>query len=464
LEGYIGVTSREWFTFLSKNEPTGEINFWRKNTNNFKRLSKGDPFFFLVKNEKGVKGERYVLGSASFERFEVLALNEAWNRYEEGNGDSRKEYFLKRMKNMFGNINNIEKTGCIILSDMQTFDTPVLLSELNIEFKNSVVSGKYISSFEALSVLNKGAPSKEDIVNGFHSEVAPAIRLLPMSGSDPTFIDKSIEDLQEWIKTKLLDGTYLYKTRMETSRGTLVLFQFNNHVIASAVLKEIKIFEKRTVEGYTGEYKFVSSSIRVFNPITSEEIRRIWNDFKHFSQSMQKLDINQYHQLRNLLDEKTMDYLFVENEASFQEEIQRTELSFPIIVDDVPKELLSRGIVSKATRWKRNLATAKKAIVLSDYKCEYDQTHLFFKSSVTNENYVEAHHLIPMEFQVEFGKSIDVEANIVSLCPLCHKALHHAIFENKKPILRKLFELKRERLAKCDIVIEFKELVDLYRK
>ena len=36
-------------------------------------------------------------------------------------------------------------------------------------------------------------------------------------------------------------------------------------------------------------------------------------------------------------------------------------------------------------------------------------------------NYVEAHHLIPMGFQDDFSKSIDVEANIISLCTYCHK-------------------------------------------
>lgn len=164
LEGYIGVTSREWFTYLSKKEQTGEVNFWRKNTNNFKQLSKGDPFFFLVKNEKGIKGERAVLGTAVFERFEVLTLDDAWDMYRYGNGNPSKEYFFNRMQGMFGSAEKIEKIGCIILSNMRIFDTPVLLSELNIDFKNSVVSGKYISAVEALSVLDKGISVRRDVV------------------------------------------------------------------------------------------------------------------------------------------------------------------------------------------------------------------------------------------------------------------------------------------------------------
>ncbi|PAB60993.1 hypothetical protein [Anaeromicrobium sediminis] len=56
LRGYIGVTSREWFTFLKENNITQDVNFWRKNTKKFNCLKEGDYFFFLVKNEHGVKG------------------------------------------------------------------------------------------------------------------------------------------------------------------------------------------------------------------------------------------------------------------------------------------------------------------------------------------------------------------------------------------------------------------------
>src|SRR5690625_6427804 len=88
MKGYIGVTSREWFTYLSQNNNIDEVNFWRKNTNNFRVLTEGESFFFLVKNEKRNKGERVVLGKAIFERFEVLSVDEAWNKY--GIGKDRK--------------------------------------------------------------------------------------------------------------------------------------------------------------------------------------------------------------------------------------------------------------------------------------------------------------------------------------------------------------------------------------
>ena len=165
MKGYIGVTTREWFTFLSQNTNLGEVNFWRKNTNNFRVLKKGEPFFFLVKNEQGEKGERAVLGSAVFERFEVLSVEDAWNKYGIGNGDISKKSFIARMKVMFETDTNNGQIGCIILTDFQVFDNPVYLSEVGIDFKNSVVSGKGITELEVNTIYEYGFNTIESVMH-----------------------------------------------------------------------------------------------------------------------------------------------------------------------------------------------------------------------------------------------------------------------------------------------------------
>lgn len=148
MKGYIGVTSREWFHFLAEKNYQDKINFWRKNTKQFKVLETGEPFFFLVKNEKGVKTERAVLGMATFERFEVNTVEQAWNTYTQGNGDPNKESFKCRMQEMFQTTETQSQIGCIILSNFKVFDRPVSLSQLQIDFQNSVVSGKGITEHE----------------------------------------------------------------------------------------------------------------------------------------------------------------------------------------------------------------------------------------------------------------------------------------------------------------------------
>lgn len=165
MKGYIGVTSREWFTYLSQSNNLDEVNFWRKNTNNFKALKKGESFFFLVKNKKDIKGERAVLGRAIYERFEVLSVNEAWNNYGVRNGDESKDSFTARMNKMFETDTNNSQIGCIILSDFQPFESAVYLSEVGIEFKNSVVSGKRITETEVNIINEYGFRTVESVMS-----------------------------------------------------------------------------------------------------------------------------------------------------------------------------------------------------------------------------------------------------------------------------------------------------------
>ncbi|MER2107641.1 MAG: HNH endonuclease [Solibacillus sp.] len=164
MNGYIGITSREWFEFLAEHKIHNEINFWRKNTNQFKVLKQGEPFFFLVKNAKGIKAERQVLGCATFERFETNTVQEAWDIYKEGNGDYIFEDFIARMENMFKTKLQNEEIGCIILSDFKVFTQPVLLSEIGIDFQNSIVSGKSIKLYEIEKLKSISLKSRAEII------------------------------------------------------------------------------------------------------------------------------------------------------------------------------------------------------------------------------------------------------------------------------------------------------------
>jgi len=78
------------------------------------------------------------------------------------------------------------------------------------------------------------------------------------------------------------------------------------------------------------------------------------------------------------------------------------------------------------------------ALQLANFQCEINKEHDTFISNATLRNYVESHHLVPMEFYNEFELSIDSEANIVALCHNCHRCLHHGRFEDKKNVVRKI--------------------------
>lgn len=114
-------------------------------------------------------------------------------------------------------------------------------------------------------------------------------------------------------------------------------------------------------------------------------------------------------------------------------------------------------------QWKRDRAVVDNSIELSNHKCEYDNKHEYFISNKTEKNYVEGHHLIPMKYQDNFEYSLDVEANVVALCVVCHKILHLSRIEDKIPIISTLYNLRVKLLKLSGLEISLDELIDLYR-
>lgn len=111
---------------------------------------------------------------------------------------------------------------------------------------------------------------------------------------------------------------------------------------------------------------------------------------------------------------------------------------------------------------KRDPLVALNAKKNAHFMCEIDSDHKTFIAASSNNNYVEAHHLIPIGFQKKFIYSLDVEANIVSLCPNCHQSIHFAKQETKEILISKLYKSRFERLKSCNLYIDLKDLITLY--
>lgn len=153
-----------------------------------------------------------------------------------------------------------------------------------------------------------------------------------------------------------------------------------------------------------------------------------------------------------------------DDELEFQERIQ--SLPNPpkgMKIDFVAKEKRSK-LTNRICRIEsRDANVAKNAVAAASYLCGIDKDHPYFKSKKSKENYVEAHHLIPIHAIDKFEKSIDIEANVVSLCPNCHRKLHHAQFSEVKPLLEKLYEERKSDLKKCHIILSLEELLAYYK-
>ena len=103
----------------------------------------------------------------------------------------------------------------------------------------------------------------------------------------------------------------------------------------------------------------------------------------------------------------------------------------------------------------------ERVIRRAHYQCEIDNNHKTFISKSTGKQYMEAHHLIPLEFEDLFPYSLDVEANVVSLCSVCHDEIHHGV--NYKELINILYEKRKEELKRYGIEIsDVTYLYDMY--
>lgn len=133
------------------------------------------------------------------------------------------------------------------------------------------------------------------------------------------------------------------------------------------------------------------------------------------------------------------------------------------IVDSPEKRIdeLNKG-VNIIEKWPRNVNKAKKAIVIAGYKCEIDSNHMTFISEVSGQQYMEAHHFIPMSEQKNFKYSLDIISNIVSLCPNCHRSIHFSNQAEKKKNIGLLYSMRSKRLRNAGIEISLNELQEIY--
>ncbi|MFC0235146.1 HNH endonuclease [Fictibacillus phosphorivorans] len=162
--------------------------------------------------------------------------------------------------------------------------------------------------------------------------------------------------------------------------------------------------------------------------------------------------------------ETLLNDLLSNQEENFQYQIEQVDVDEDdTTVEDTPQSKPSKITSGGRAVYKRDAKVSKKAIIAAHYKCELDESHQFFTSKVTGKNYVEAHHLIPMEYQDEFENGIDVEANVVSLCVCCHKKIHHANQDEITPMIESLFRERQFRLKDCEIEITLAELLSFYK-
>jgi len=131
----------------------------------------------------------------------------------------------------------------------------------------------------------------------------PSVRILPMSSEE--FPNKGIEDVQEeYFLEELprrMEGRFLCYRLLNARPGSIVLFQYLNRLIASAILCTVVRFPEADESGYKGTLNFDLKSIKVFDPIGAEVVSKIWPEFNGFSHAMRELDAKGYPEFEKTL-------------------------------------------------------------------------------------------------------------------------------------------------------------------
>lgn len=148
-----------------------------------------------------------------------------------------------------------------------------------------------------------------------------------------------------------------------------------------------------------------------------------------------------------------------EDEEKYQEESPVDETlhdkDFPPVIKSSRKSTRLRILPP------RSKAKGDYVLKKNEYKCEVDQNHKTFLTKSGN-NYMEKHHLIPMEFYDRFEYSLDDISNIVSICPMCHRLIHHGRKNDSEKLVEILWNLRKDKLKASNIGIELEELKKMY--
>lgn len=171
--------------------------------------------------------------------------------------------------------------------------------------------------------------------------------------------------------------------------------------------------------------------------------------------------LNIYSRLKRLVGHEILKLRINFEEDEFQKEIQTGDKV------DLPSGKLPRKNPSVKTispSWVRDPNMAYTALENANFLCENESGHSTFQVNNAGHQFMEAHHLVPMEFQKYFECNIDVPENIISLCPNCHRAFHHSMPADKQLLIKKFFQLRESKLNKREILIDLSKLMSFYKQ
>lgn len=141
-----------------------------------------------------------------------------------------------------------------------------------------------------------------------------------------------------------------------------------------------------------------------------------------------------------------------------------TQMPVPITIDDdiieTDEELFDyenmhrmpeKGVDNKGRKRFKTFKKIRDSVLeRANYLCNCNDSKHFYFESVDLHNYVEGHHIVPMNRQEEYyydnGINLDIPNNIIPLCPNCHCQIHLGSRSARIKIISEIYVRNKAKL------------------
>ena len=141
MQGFIGNTDYDWFSFLRDlRPPPDEVNFWQPSGGGaFRAVAPGEPFFFRLK-----KPHYAIAGFGLFARHEIIPASLAWESFGRLNGAETFDEMCRRIeryrRGQPADPKRQYRIGCLMISQPVFFEEADWVRE-PAEFSRNIVRG-----------------------------------------------------------------------------------------------------------------------------------------------------------------------------------------------------------------------------------------------------------------------------------------------------------------------------------